>query len=145
MLDRNKMMRVFIVRERTGIDGTFGRLISDGFTCYTGELPWRDNLPGLSCIPSGTYRCVWSESPRLKRKTYRVLGVPGRSGILFHSANFVGDKSAGKKAQVQGCIALGERIGLMDGQASILVSQPAVRRFEAFMAGRPFNLEVLDV
>lgn len=138
------MKRVFIIRERTGIDGTFGRLIADGFACHTGELPWRDNAPGKSCIPPGTYRCVWARSTRLRRNTYRVLGVPGRAGILFHSANFMGDLAAGRKAQVQGCIALGEVIAIMDGQAALLLSRPAVRRFEEIMARQPFDLEIID-
>lgn len=139
------MIRVFLTRFRTGPDGTFGHLQAPGFACLTGELPWRDNHPGLSCIPAGVYRCVWSLSPRLKRYTYRVLRIPGRAGVLFHAANFVGDKTLGRKSQVQGCIALGERLGLMDGQAAMLLSRPAVRRFEAVLAGQPFDLEIRDV
>lgn len=87
---------------------------------------------------------VWAWSPRLRRFTYRLLSVPRRSGILKHSANFMGDVSMGFRAQLNGCIALGERIGVMDGQRALLVSAPAVRRFESLMAGRSFELEIVN-
>lgn len=135
------------IRRQPGTDhGTFGRLTVEGhaFTAYTGELPWRGNRTGASCIPAGVYRCVWSQSPRLKRATYRLLDVPERSGVLIHPANLFGDRALGLKAQVQGCIALGERIGWMEGQRAILRSVPAVRRFETLMGGKPFDLEIVD-
>lgn len=138
--------RATIRRQLSTDHGTFGRLSVEGhaFTAYTGELPWRDNRKGASCIPSGIYRCVWAQSPRLKRATYRVLDVPGRSGVLIHPANLFGDRELGLNAQVQGCIALGERIGWMDGQRAILRSMPSVRNFETLMGGKPFDLEIVD-
>ena len=135
------------IRRQPGTDhGTFGRLSVEGhaFTCHTGELPWRGNRKGASCILVGVYRCVWSQSPRLKRATYRLLDVPERSGVLIHPANLFGDRALGLKAQVQGCIALGERIGWMGGQRAILRSLPAVRQFETLMGGKPFDLEIVD-
>ena len=124
--------------------GTFGRFSIPGFACFTGELPWRDNAPGKSCIPIGIYRVVWAWSPRLRGFTFRILQVPGRAGVLFHSANLMGDADAGYVAQLEGCIALGERLGRIDAQRALLISRPAVRRFEALMAGNPFDLEIVN-
>jgi hypothetical protein len=64
--------------------------------------------------------------------------------VLIHPANLVGDRALGLQAQVQGCIALGERIGWMGGQRAILRSMPSVRNFETLMGGKPFDLEIID-
>lgn len=136
-------MNVTLTRFDKSDDGVFGRLEADGFTCFTGELPERDNRTGESCVlPTGTFRVVWAASPAFRRFTYRLLDTPGRSGILIHSANLMGDRKLGRRAQLLGCIALGERLGWMDGQKALLTSAPAVRRFERLMGRKPFNLEI---
>ena len=111
---------------------------------FSAELPWRDNLQGKSCIPEGKYRVVWGLSPRLKKFTYRILDVPARSGVLIHSANLMGNVDAGFKCQLEGCIALGERRGVMEGQKAILLSKPAIRRFEDKMERKEFTLEIVN-
>jgi hypothetical protein len=136
-------LNVRIERHETSDHGTFGKLVAEGFSCFTGELPDRENRAAVSCIPPRRFGCVWTFSPTFKRFMYLITGVPGRSGVRIHSANLMGDKSLGFKAQLQGCIALGERLGTMDGQKALLLSAPAVRRFEMFMAGRPFELEIV--
>lgn len=135
-------MTVILERLESGDQGTFGRLTAGSFRAFTGELPWRDNRTSVSCVPVGTYRVVWAYSPSFKRFTYRLLNVPARSGVLKHAATFMGDKALGFRTHLQGCIALAEKIGWMDGQKCLLVSMPAVRRFEAFMAQQPFELEI---
>lgn len=122
--------------------GTFGRIAAPAIVLFTGELPWRENRPSISCIPEGTYRVAWTFSPRFKRFMYLVDGVVGRSGIRKHSANLMGDAALGYKSQLNGCIALGERLGWLDRQKAVLLSAPAVRRFEEAMNHRPFILEV---
>jgi len=123
--------------------GTFGRLIAPGLALFTGELPDHDNAPNVSRIPAGRYRCTWALSPRFKRFMYGVAPVVGRAGIRVHSANFVGDDPPWRR-QLNGCIALGERLGWIDRQKVILLSAPAVRRFEAAMNHQPFDLEIVD-
>lgn len=136
---------VTLTRFDKGDDGVFGRLVTGKFTCFTGELPERDNRTGESCIlPPGTFRVVWAWSPSFRKFTYRLLDVPGRSGILIHSANLMGDRSKGKRAQLLGCIALGKKLGWMDGQKAVLISRPAVTDFEITMQRKPFILEVRD-
>lgn len=136
------MRRAVLSRMDCSDQGSFGVLVAPGFKCFTGELPWRDNASDVSCIPEGVYKCFMSYSPRFKVQMYLVDGVDKRVGVRIHPANFMGDLSKGFKCQLNGCIALGEKLGSIDGQKAVLVSRPAVRRFEKAMNGEPFILEV---
>ncbi|HJU46222.1 MAG TPA: DUF5675 family protein [Chitinophagaceae bacterium] len=78
--------------------GTNGLLQQNGMTiCRTIELPWKSNLPLISCIPEGRYRLQ-------KRFTHHrgyhleVMNVPCRTWILVHPANDALE-------QLEGCIA----------------------------------------
>lgn len=133
-------MKLVLQRLETSDEGTFGRLLD----WYTGELPWRNNAPSVSCIPAGEYQCVWAWSPRFKRSTYRLLSVPGRAGVLIHAANLMGDAALGYRSQLNGCIALGEKFGWIEGQKAVLLSRPAVGRLENALRQQPFVLEVRD-
>ena len=73
---------------------------------------------------------------------YLVDGVRGRAGIRFHAANLMG--AAPFRSQLNGCIALGERLGHIEGQKALLLSAPAMRRFETYFAGQSFTLEIQD-
>jgi len=135
--------RVVIERSETGDQGTFGRLYAPaGFRRYTGELPDRDNVPNVSRVLPGKYPAEWTYSPAFRRFMYILLGTAPRSGIREHSANFMGDKAKGYYCQLNGCIALGERLGWMDRQKALLLSAPAVREFETHMQQQPFELEI---
>lgn len=136
------MRSVLLERLESGDSGTFGRVITDGLVLYTGELPDRDNAANVSCIPAGTYTCSYTYSPRFRRQMYAIERVPGRAGVRIHSANLMGDRAKGLRCQLNGCIALGERLGKIDGQKAVLLSAPAVRRFEDLMAGKTFEIEV---
>lgn len=135
-------MIVVLERRESGDQGTFGRLFAGSLSFFTGELPWRDNASNVSCIPPGRYDCRWTFSPRFRRMMYVLLDTAPRAGIRAHSANLMGDKAKGYRAQLNGCIALGERMGWLDGQKALLVSAPAMRRFESYMGGKPFTLEI---
>lgn len=134
--------KVIIQRLETSDDGTFGKLSYNNFSCFTGELPDRNNESNISCIPKGTYQCQWTYSPRMRKFTYELRNVTGRTAIRIHSANFMGLPNPPKNKQVNGCIALGERIGIMDGQKAILISVPTIRQFETLMNQREFILEI---
>jgi hypothetical protein len=136
------MKTVRLLRTESGDQGTFGLLAVDNFTCFTGELPWLDNRSKVSCIPVGKYNVLWELSPRLHKHTYRLKNVKGRDGVLIHSANLVGDSTKGFKTQLQGCIAMGEKLGYMMGQKALLSSRPAVTAFEMFLNFEPFILEI---
>ena len=64
-------------------DGVFGRL----GRWTTVEEEWQDNRPRVSCIPSGTYRCVRATFHRGGYPCFEVTDVPGRTFIKFHRAN----------------------------------------------------------
>lgn len=128
-------MKTVVIKRRPSIPmGTFGVLSADKLVFFTVELPWKNNANNVSCIPTGKYRCTWTKSPRLKKYTYEVTGVPKRAGIRIHSANFA--------SQVLGCISLGEKIGIMDGKRGVFSSVAAVRRFEKLLDRQEFILEV---
>lgn len=135
---------VVLRRLESGDQGTFGRVTAGPLSLYSGELPWRDNASSISCVPAGTYRAVVTYSPRFGRGLYLLAPTSPRVAIRIHPANVMGDASKGFKCQLNGCIALGERLGWMAGQKALLLSQPAVRRLMEFTAGRPFQLEIQD-
>lgn len=140
--------RALLFRAELTDEGTFGMLIFGMQSCRSLELPWRDNARGLSCIPTGAYRCTPGLHPRFGQIA-RVADVPGRAGILIHSANFAGDKTLGWTTQLQGCIAPCERLGSMRNNAGAyqragLLSRPALTRLLTWADGRPFDLEIVQ-
>jgi len=72
---------------------------------------------------------------------FLIHEAEGRSGIRIHPANLVGDKPKWIR-QLEGCICLGEKLGWIGGQKAVLISRPAVRKFEEYMGGEKFNLEI---
>ena len=114
-------------------DYTLGVLSCDGFLSWSLERAWLDNETFVSCIPVGVYRCDFTNSFRLKKFTYQVLDVPGRSGIRFHSAN--------KPDELSGCIAPGFNL-----RAPVIgSSRLAVSAFELACGKLPFSLRVYNV
>lgn len=128
------MKKVVLERNIKKVNGTFGILRSDQSKWFTVERPWLDNQNNISCIPIGTYVCKWTLSPRLKKFTYEVTGVPKRAGIRIHSANFPN--------QVLGCLSLGKKAGMMDGKRGVFLSVTAVREFNDVMNKEIFQLEI---
>lgn len=127
--------------ERESLDpASIGVLYIDGAReCHTLELPWKDNRSNISCIPPGVYRVTWEESPRLKRNTLRLHGVPDRDGILIHSANWT--------SELRGCIAFGIRDAT--NPEHLMESRRAVQRVEikvlaAIKRGAPVTIEIIN-
>lgn len=137
-----------IERHDLSEQGWFGRIWARGLELYTGELPWVGNQANVSAIPPGPERSpivrqvVWSYSPRFLRNMYLLLATEPRTGCRVHAANLMGAVGAGFRAQLNGCVALGERLGWIDGQKALLLSVPAIRRFEAHMGTASFLLEI---
>ena len=141
-------------RQSTGDQGTFGLL--DDLT--TGELPWRDNHPSLSCIPAGTYAVEWTASSKQRPDgtlewpdgTYEPLNVPGRDGIRIHSGNFCGDITKGWQSHVEGCIILGyKQVSMLNNkgvsQEAISDSRESLASFNLQMNKQPFTLVIEDI
>jgi hypothetical protein len=134
-------MKVQLIRSETSEQGTFGTLITEtGFTCFTGELPWHDNEKGKSCIPAGTYPCIWHNSPS-KGWVYMLQNTSPRDNILIHIANYCGAVPE-YHSDLLGCIGLGESIGYLGGQRALLQSGVAVNQFVDKMKKQPFTLTI---
>lgn len=111
--------------------GTLGRLDLDGDILWTVERQWENNRPNVSCIPEGVYRCKRYNSAKYPDH-WEVTGVPGRTKILIHSANWPGE--------LAGCIAPGLNLGR---DHSVQQSRSALRRFMEFTRGLDeFDLHV---
>lgn len=77
-------------------------------------LPWNGNKPNISRIPNGVYKWIKWESPTYKTTVIRLKGVPGRSNILIHPANFV--------HQLRGCMSPGLKATDINGDGEIDVT-----------------------
>jgi len=131
---------VNILRGETSDEGTFGLLTTANFHCHTGELAWNNNEKDKSCIPAGTYQCVWHLSPS-KGWVYMVQNVPNRENVLIHVANYCG--TAPKyKSDLLGCIGLGLGFGQLIGQKAITSSGLAFNQFNDLMNQQPFTLNI---
>ena len=64
---------------------------------YSIELPWKENLAQVSCIPEGRYELVKRWSPKFNRHL-QVMNVSQRENILIHPANDA-------MHELKGCIA----------------------------------------
>ena len=136
------MERVVLQRIESTDEGTFGKINIGQVSFYTLELPWRNNKSDISSIPAGVYKCHMTMSARFKKMLYLIDGTGHRTGVRIHSANLAGDAALGYKCQLNGCIALGIKLGLIGGQKALLLSKPAVRKFEEMTDGKPFVLEI---
>lgn len=65
--------------------------------------------PGITAIPTGTYKVILTVSPKFKKKSWalkygglvpELVGVRGYSGVRIHPANYA--------TELEGCIAPGE-------------------------------------
>ena len=118
--------------------GTFGVLLEGGAPfALTAENPWAGNRPEVSCIPRGRYTCRRMRSPRFG-ETFEVASVPGRTHILFHRGNTPED--------TRGCILVGNRFGILQGNVAVLSSRVAFRKLMERLEGKEkFNLLIEEV
>lgn len=105
--------------------GTLGTLLlADGSAFPTIERPWEYNAPGKSCIPAGEYTLALRASGVVERSSgnafhqgWEVTGVPGRSLIMLHPANWA--------HELEGCIAPGRAHVIMQGKLAVSASRAA--------------------
>lgn len=118
-----------IIRVERGEEGTFGVLLLNG-KCFavTLELPWRDNVTNISCIPTGRYVCKLMPSSLIDRITKGVWksgwvlqDVPKRLGVMFHPGNSITD--------THGCPLLAQHFGKLRGDRAILNSGKTFQEF----------------
>ena len=81
------MQHTLFLQRSYGAQGTNGKLTYKGMhICYTIELPFRNNLRRISCIPEGRYRLLKHRYPKFGEQ----IGLPqvlNREAILIHPAN----------------------------------------------------------
>lgn len=123
-------------------DGTLGRLTTDGLVLWTIERAWAGNRPNVSCIPEGVYELKKRDSAIVKRTTHGVytrgwelVCVPNRSLIMIHIANTQED--------LEGCIGVGESLGMLHGLPAVLNSGRAFDRFMHTLSGS--DSHIIDI
>ncbi len=120
--------------ERFGFepDATWGRMILTGKQdgCVSVERPWFYNRPYVSCIPPGVYDLVEHHSRRF-RLAWALVGpgvahfddgVATRTAILIHAANW--------SHELQGCIAPGTSIRMIEGSLGVSHAQLTMRKID---------------
>lgn len=102
------------------------------FLCFTIERPWLDNKQQLSSIPPGRYLVKKRVSPKYGHH-WHLQDVPGRSLILIHDANIM--------TELRGCIAVGGKMGVLNGYPAVLNSDATMARLRKTLPDE-FYLEV---
>jgi hypothetical protein len=101
---------------------------------YTLELPWLDNKPDVSCIPTGVYSVIPYSSEKYPN-VYEISLVEYRSNILMHIGNYSKD--------TKGCILVGQ--GIIPGTPMITNSRLAMENIRAILGKERFILKVRDL
>ena len=105
--------------------GTNGKIqYQDRLMMYSIELPWKENLAQVSCIPEGRYELVKRWSPKFNRHL-KVMNVSQRKNILIHPANDA-------KYELKGCIA---PVSLITGVGKGIRSRPACAGLTSLVYG----------
>lgn len=96
-------MKAYLIRIDKEDKQTLGVLqLFDGtikvFECKTLELPWLNNAPYVSCIPTGEYEAEKHNSP-MHGECFKIKDVANRTQILIHKGNYNRD--------TLGCILVG--------------------------------------
>lgn len=66
---------------------TLGEIQVGEFSCFSLELPWKDNHRQISCIPAGIYTVRKFNSPKFGL-CYAVDNVPNRSQVRIHAGTY---------------------------------------------------------
>jgi hypothetical protein len=132
------MIRMIVERGPSTDEGTFGTASIGGITWDSLEQPWRGNQHDVSCVPPGVYKATIYDSPHFGRQVYLLQGVPGRTDVEIHPANWAGDRDKGWHSDLKGCLTIGESIGILTPDIQGAQPQQAVERsgpaFDALMA-----------
>jgi hypothetical protein len=132
-----EMKKVLLKRlKSSATQGTLGIVYIDGNECCQSlELPWNNNLPNCSCIPTGKYICKLINSPS-KGQCFEITNVRDRDHILIHSGNYLRSSL--------GCVLLGSTSGEENNQFVVYNSRNAVKRFMEILGECDiFELEII--
>ena len=128
------MQTVILKRGKDDGKEVIGTLSDGSFLCNTLERPWLNNQPNISCVPKGTYQCIWSHMINMNEDHYQIMNVPGRTSIFIHEGNFCADS--------HGCILLGNTYADInkDSEPDVLSSRVTLSSFETMLNKQPFTL-----
>lgn len=108
-------MKLTLSRFDIDADGACGNLHNEdrSFELFTiertypteSDIYWQTGQAQFVKLPPGTYTCVrgphqLANGPKFE--TFEITGVPGRTGMLFHSGNFETDS--------EGCVLVGRKM-----------------------------------
>ncbi len=86
-------------------------------------------------IPAGRYRCIRTIYQAHSYETFEITGVLGHDRLLIHIAN--------EETDVDGCVGIGRRYGLLRGCPAVLDSCGGFADFMRLVGDRPsFDLLV---
>lgn len=81
-------------------------LVQGKTTCYTLELPYRDNKSDVSAIPAGRYRGI-VRTDGIRGWRIELKNVPQRTNVQIHVGNYTRDTTGctlvGLKASIDDC------------------------------------------
>ena len=104
MKKKTSEINLLLIRDTFTEESTIGELFLNGESFSdTLELPWKDNLRSVSCIPAGDYKVRLRLPRESATRDYIhliVKDVPNRDYILFHRGNTAKD--------TRGCILVGK-------------------------------------
>src|SRR5690606_25774280 len=110
-----------VLQRKYGVQGTNGTITYAGeHICHTIELPWRNNLQRLSCIPEGRYLL---QKKRYTKHGEQIAAVLGREAILIHAANDAA-------RELLGCIA---PVTTLTGDGRGIESRKALGKLKALV------------
>lgn len=141
------------------LQGTFGEFrfnvgFGPDFVFVSGEDPWKDNAPDISCLPALTTLVEWKKTPKHPNGVYCLRNTYGRTSCEIHIGNYCGSKADGFYSDVEGCILLGKGTGsgqhppLPDGtkfpfQKIVTQSTEAINEFQKAMGYQSFMLTII--
>ena len=135
---------IAVLQRQTHSDqGTFGNLTIAPEVWCTGELPWRNNEKGKSCIPAGKY-FVRPYHDEKHGDCLRFDDVQSREGILIHAGNTCGDIDKGLISDTEGCILVGKQFGMFNGQKAVLYSKMALKEILSKTPVEGLTLTILE-
>lgn len=138
-------MRAYLIRIKEDDEGTLGILSIPelGYSCYTTELPDRDNMTNISRIPAGNYT-VQPYSSKAHKKAFQVMNVEDRGKILIHVGNWSGDTSKGYISDSEGCILVGNKVDILNNQRAVLNSVDTLKELNRVTKRKGFKLTIIS-
>lgn len=142
-------MKVLVLRDPSG-KVTLGKMYLTWTKVqpdiYTLELPWKNNEPHISCIPTGIYTLKPFHSDK-HGNTWKFQNIMNRNNCELHPANFACDVFWNGKqhySELEGCMAPG--FGIDESIPMITRSQDAINYLRTTIGtNTTWEMEIRDL